>query len=254
MENLFSLKNKIVLITGAGRGIGEHLAGKLAQQGAFVYAVDIKFTSKSSRNSKNLSKKICDITNQNDFKYICKEIIKKKKRIDVLINNAGISLANNKPGKKYPKDNWDSTLKINLTAHFTCSQEVIQYMKKQKKGSIINITSINAELGFPRNPSYVASKGGLKMLGKALAKDWGKYGIRVNNLGPGYIRTNMTSKTYLNKKLKNERAMHTMLGRWGTKDDLVGPCIFLASDASNYITGQDVYVDGGWLVNSIITE
>ena len=101
---------------------------------------------------------------------------------------------------------------------------------------------------------YGSFEGALKMLSKSLAKDWGKYGIRVNNLGPGYIRTNMTSKTYLNKKLKNERAMHTMLGRWGTKDDLVGPCIFLASDASNYITGQDVYVDGGWLVNSIITE
>ena len=127
-------------------------------------------------------------------------------------------------------------------------------MKKRKSGSIINITSINAELGFPRNPSYVASKGGLKMLGKALAKDWGKYGIRVNNLGPGYIKTEMSSKTFSNKKLREQRAMHTMLGRWGEKDDLVGPCVFLASDASKYVTGQDLYVDGGWIANSIITE
>jgi len=254
INNLFSLRNKVVLITGAGRGIGKHLAEKIADQDAKVFAIDKKFTKNSYKNKKNLSKIVCDITDQDAFKLICTEIIKKKKRIDVLINNAGISLANHKPGKMYAKNKWDDTIKINLTAHFTCSQEVIQYMKKQKSGSIINITSINAELGFPRNPSYVASKGGLKMLGKALAKDWGKYGIRVNNLGPGYIKTDMTVGTYSNKKLKNERAMHTMLGRWGVKDDLVGPCIFLASDASSYITGQDVYVDGGWIANSFITE
>ena len=203
---------------------------------------------------KNLFKIKCDITDQEKFRQICFDIVKKKKKIDVLINNAGISMASKQPGKIYAKDKWDETLRINLTAHFSCSQEVIQYMKKRKQGSIINITSINAELGFPRNPAYVASKGGLKMLGKALAKDWGKYGIRVNNLGPGYIRTEMTKSSYSNKKLRKERTKHTMLGRWGEMDDLVGPCIFLASDASKYITGQDVYVDGGWISNSIITE
>ena len=253
-DNIFSLKNKVVLITGAGRGIGQHLAQKIAEENAIVYAIDKQFTKKTSKSSmKNLFKIKCDITDQDRFKQICSDIVKKKKRIDVLINNAGISKANKQPGKLYAKDKWDETLKINLTAHFSCSQEVIQYMKRQKQGSIINITSINAELGFPRNPAYVASKGGLKMLGKALAKDWGKYGIRVNNLGPGYIKTGMTKKSYSNKKLREERTKHTMLGRWGDKDDLVGPCIFLASDASGYITGQDVYVDGGWLANSIIT-
>ena len=154
----------------------------------------------------------------------------------------------------YEKENWTKTIDTNLTASFFCSQEVIKYMIRRKSGSIINITSLNAEQAFPKNPSYVASKGGLKMVGKALAKDWGKYGIRVNNLGPGYIKTDITKKSYSNKKLREERAKHTMLGRWGDKDDLVGPCIFLASDASRYITGQDLYVDGGWLANSIITE
>jgi Dehydrogenases with different specificities (related to short-chain alcohol dehydrogenases) len=250
-NNIFSLKNKIVLITGAGRGIGLHLAEKLADYDAKVFTIDKKFTKKPI---KNLSQIECDITNQDEFKKVCNQIFKQKKRIDVLINNAGISLANKETGKDYSIEKWNETLRINLTAHFTCSQEVIRYMKKQKSGSIINITSINAELGFPRNPSYVASKGGLKMLGKALAKDWGKFGIRVNNLGPGYIKTDMTSKTYSNKKLREQRKMHTMLDRWGEKDDLVGPCIFLASDASKYVTGQDLYVDGGWIANSIVTE
>ena len=250
-ENIFSLKDKIIIITGAGRGIGLHLAEKISHCGAKVFAIDKNFIKKPI---KNMSQIECDITDQNEFKKICNQIFKQKKRIDVLINNAGISLANKETGKDYPKENWDETLRINLTAHFTCSQEVIRHMKKRKSGSIINITSINAELGFPRNPSYVASKGGLKMIGKALAKDWGKFGIRINNLGPGYIKTDMTSKTFSNKKLREERAMHTMLGRWGEKDDLVGPCIFLASDASRYVTGQDLYVDGGWIANSIITE
>ena len=253
-NNLFSLKNKVVLITGAGRGIGQHLAEKIVEQNAIVYAIDKNFPKTSKRSMKNLVKIRCDITDQDAFNQVCINIVRKKKRIDVLVNNAGISQANKQSGKPYAKNKWDETLRINLTAHFSCSQEVIQYMKKRKQGSIINITSINAELGFPRNPAYVASKGGLKMLGKALAKDWGKYGIRVNNLGPGYIRTEMTKSSYSNKKLRKERTKHTMLGRWGEMDDLVGPCIFLASDASKYITGQDVYVDGGWISNSIITE
>ena len=252
--DLFSLKNKIILITGAGRGIGKHLAEKIAEQDAIVFSIDKKFEEKVSKNQKNIFEIECDITDVIKFKKVCSEIIKKKKRIDVLINNAGVSMANTKSGKTYEKKKWDKTIEINLTSHFVCSQEVIKYMKKQKQGSIINITSINAELGFPRNPAYVASKGGLKMLGKALAKDWGKYGIRVNNLGPGYIRTDMTSGSYANKKLRIERTKHTMLGRWGEKDDLVGPCIFLASDASRYMTGQDIYVDGGWIPNSLISE
>ena len=252
--DLFSLKNKVILITGAGRGIGKYLAEKMAEQEAIVFSIDKKFEKNVTKKKKNIFEIECDITDQTKFKKICSEIIKKKKRIDVLINNAGISMANKEPGKPYEKEKWDKTIEINLTSHFVCSQEVIKHIRKQKKGSIINITSINAELGFPRNPAYVASKGGLKMLGKALAKDWGKYGIRVNNLGPGYIKTDMTGKTYSNKKLKMERAKHTMLGRWGEKDDLVGPCIFLASDASKYMTGQDVYVDGGWISNSLITE
>ena len=138
----------------------------------------------------------------------------------------------NEPGVKneqtYLEKYWDQTLKINLTVAFNCSQTVMKFMLKKKNGSIINITSINAELGFPNNPAYIASKGGLKMLGKSMAKDLGKYGIRVNNLGPGYIKTDMTKKSFSNKKLRKERAQHTMLGRWGEKDDLVGPCIFLS--------------------------
>jgi len=255
IQNLFSIKDKVVLITGSGKGIGRHLAYSMAQCSAFVYCIDKKFPEEIPKDiKKNMFHITCDITNEKSFRTVCKKIFLKHKKIDVLINNAGITTPLMKGKLFYEKENWEKTININLTASFFCSQEVIRYMIKRKSGSIINITSLNAEIAFPKNPSYVASKGGLKMLGKALAKDWGKYGIRVNNLGPGYIKTDMTKKSFSNKKLREERTKHTMLGRWGDKNDLVGPCIFLASDASSYITGQDVYVDGGWLANSIIDE
>ena len=248
LTDLFSIDNKIIIVTGGGRGIGQTLSVELAKRGSIVYCLDIKF-EKTTVRPKKIHYKKCDINNVSKFGKICKDIFKKHKKIDVLINNAGISI----PSKKidYSLKDWAKTLGLNLTAVFQCSQTVLKYMKKQKNGSIVNITSINAELAFPKNPAYVASKGGVKMLTKALARDWGIYGIRVNNLGPGYIKTSMTMKSYSNKKMKLARQSRTMLNRWGTIDDLVGPCIFLSSDASKYITGQDIYVDGGWVSSGL---
>jgi len=251
VNNIISIRDKVIIITGTGRGIGRHIALELAKQSAIVYG-----TSKSSNFpppkylSKNFFQVKCDITNKLKFKKLCSKIYNKHKKIDVLINNAGVSFKG-KEGKLFPYKFWNKTLAINLTAAFMCSQTVIKYMKKKKQGAIINMTSINAELAFPNNPAYAASKGGLKMLGKSLAKDWGKYGIRVNNLGPGYIKTQMNKKSYDDPKAKKLRKNQTMLGRWGDVNDLVGICIFLSSDSSNYITGQDIYVDGGWLANGL---
>jgi len=250
MENIFSIENKVVIVTGGGKGIGYYLAKKLAEQGAYVYAVDIKFPNKDENISKSLFNKKCDITDYKKFEKISNMIFKKYKKIDVLINCAGVSFSEQKQNTFYPIKKWIDTINVNFTAAFNCSQAVIKHMIKNSTGSIINITSIVAEQGFPRNPAYNASKGGLKMLGKALAKDWGRFGIRVNNLGPGFIKTDITKGRYNNKKTRKTRAELTLLGRWGESKDLVGPCIFLASDASQYVTGQDLYVDGGWLTNS----
>jgi len=251
MNDLFSVKNKIVIITGAGRGIGRTFALNMAKRSAITYCFDIKFPNKIPKDlSNNLFHIKCDLTNKKKFDNECKKIFNHHKKIDVLINNLGISL----PGKNeqtYLEKNWDQTLKINLTVAFNCSQTVMKFMLKKKNGSIINITSINAELGFPNNPAYIASKGGLKMLGKSMAKDLGKYGIRVNNLGPGYFKTLMNQNSWKNLKTRKARTIRTMLDRWGEIDELVGPCIFLASDASKYVTAQDLYVDGGWTANGL---
>ena len=218
MENLFSIEDKVIIITGAGRGIGYQLAVGLANHSAIIYSLDKKFTKKIPKNlSSNVNEIKCDITNYNKVKQVFKKIFLKEKRIDVLINNAGVSFASQKKNQDYSEKDWIQTINVNLTGSFYCSKEVVKYMLKQKNGSIINITSINAELGFPRNPAYNASKGGLKMLGKAFAKDWSKFGIRVNNIGPGYIKTEMTSKRFRNKKNRLERQNRTLLGRWGSR-------------------------------------
>jgi len=250
MKDLFSINNKVVILTGGGgSGMANVLAKAMAKHGAFVYALDIKILD-NNKNNKNLAFLKCDITNLQKFKKLCKKIFKEHNKIDVLVNAAGVTFPDsNKNG--YPIKKWKKTMEVNLDAAFTCSNIVAKYMKRKSTGSIINFTSINAEMAFPDNPAYVASKGGLKMLGKALAKDLGRYGIRVNNIGPGYMKTEMTQKSWNNTKKRNARTSRTLLGRWGDKEEIVAPCIFLASDASSYITGQDIYVDGGWLTNGL---
>lgn len=248
MLNPFSVKNKIVIVTGSGRGIGFYLATELSKQGAIVYALSRTLPKNNEKNN-DLNFIKCDITNKQNFQLICKNIIKKNSKIDVLINNAGITFSSN--SELYSEQDWLKTIETNLTSSFNCSQVVLSYMKKQKHGSIINVTSINSKLAFPNNPAYIASKGGLRMLTKSLARDWGKYGIRINNLAPGYFVTDMNKKTHSNKKTRISRAEKTMLKRWGKLNDLLGPCLFLASDASEYVTGIDLFVDGGWVSNGL---
>ena len=189
MKNLFSIKGKVIIITGAGRGIGFKLATEMAKNSAVIYSLEKKFSKIIPRNYlSNITRIRCDITDCKKVKKVFKKIFNKEKRVDVLINNAGVSFASKKKNKFYSEKDWIETINVNLTGSFYCSKEAVKYMLKKKSGSIINITSINAELGFPRNPAYNSSKGGLKMLGKAFAKDWSKFGIRVNNVGQGILK------------------------------------------------------------------
>lgn len=241
--NSFDISNRIIVITGANKGNGLALASGLKNIGAKIIRIDLSFDGHI--NSDDIE---FDLSNLSEIKNIVNQIYKKHGRIDGLINNAGISVASINPyddNKSYAK-----TLAVNLHAAFEMCSAICPIMSKQNSGSIINITSLGAELAFANNPAYQVSKAGLRQLTKAIAKDWGPSGVRANNICPGYIKTSMTSKSFEDKALHDQRKNHTLLKRWGVSSDLVGPAIFLLSDASSYITGSDIYVDGGWLSNS----
>ena len=151
----------------------------------------------------------------------------------------------------YPESFWDDTYQVNLKAPFELCKIFGKIMKEFNSGIIINITTLGADLAFPDNPSYGAFKAGLRHLTKTLAVDLGKFGIRVNNVSPGYMKTNMTKKSWDDPILRQKRTDRTVLGRWGESSDLVGAIIFLCSDSSSYVTGLDLRVDGGWTIKGL---
>ena len=239
---MFDLINTLAIVTGAAEGIGFAIANGFKQNGAIVLAVDVKKT--------NFDYNITgDVSENSTYQKIKKILGKVTFQNLILVNNAGVTFPSPSP---YPKEKWDLTIKINLTSPYLMIENIIPFFQKINKGSIINITSLGAERAFPNNPSYIASKSGLKMLTKFYAKSLGRYGVRANNVGPGYMVTEMTKKAYSDLQTKQGREKHTFLGRWGKPEDLVGVCVFLATDASSYITGQDIYVDGGWTSNGLV--
>jgi len=233
VKNLFSIKNKICLVTGSEGGMGKQVCALLKKNGAIVIGVD-----KSKSKKKNYYQ--VDISNKEKLDFLETEIKKRFSKIDAIVNLAGVS----------DPLNFENNFRVNLFGIFNLTTNLISLMKK-KGGSIINITSLNAELGFTNNPGYNSSKGALKLLTKSMAVDYGKYNIRVNNLGPGYIKTKMTELSYKNKKQKQKRIQRMIIKRYGNPSDLFGAIIYLISDCSNYLTGQDIYIDGGLLSKGI---
>lgn len=245
IAQLFSLRGRTVIITGASRGIGWALAAGLARAGAVVLGL-----ARSKQPERPLPEgaeyRRCDVLDALEFERCRDTVLERSGRLDVLVNVAGITV----PGSEL--EGFDQTLATNLRGPYVCIRAVAAVMKTAGRGSIINVTSLGAFRGFPDNPAYVAAKGGLSQLTRALAYDLGPAGIRVNNLVPGYITTAMTAANHDEADAHERRRLHTMLGRWGTPSDLVGAAIFLASDASAYVTGQDIVVDGGWLAKGLV--
>jgi gluconate 5-dehydrogenase len=223
----------IVVITGGSKGIGKNIVKNLLKKK--IKVINISRSKCSLDDVKNYK---CDISDYEEVKNIFKKI----KNFDVLINNSGISKFDNNNINTFNK-----IVDINLKGLFYCSIEAFKKLKKKNNASIINICSINAHQAFPNNPGYVASKGGVLSLTRSLALDFSKYKIRVNSVSPGYIKTNMTKKSFKSRKNFNERKNRTMLNRWGKSDDLFGIIEYLISKKSSYTTGQDFVIDGGWL-------
>lgn len=248
MSIKIDLNGKNVLITGAGGSIGTEITLKFLEAGANCLCLDknlrnlMKIKSKKKFLNKVTFLEI-DFEKENYTKNFLKKI-KKDIKIDTLINNAGFS--SSKKFLDYSLADWKKTIEINLTSPFILSQ-LISKSYMNSGGSIINITSLAAEQGFPDNVAYVASKGGLKQLTKAMAVDLATKNIRVNSVGPGYVKTKMTEKSWLNKKKKKNRSDRIILNRWANPKDIANACLFLGSNLADYINGQEIYVDGGWL-------
>jgi len=231
---MFSLEGKKAIITGSSGGIGSAIVEGYKEAGAIVWGLDIK--------------EGCDITDFDSVKQLFGPI---SMNIDILVNCAGITLPNwTDDNDLYPDDAWDRTILTNLTAPWRLCKLVFPYMKEHG-GSIINVTSVTAEQGFSNNPAYGAAKGGLKMVTKCIAMDWAKYGIRANNLGFSWIRSKMTTTSYNDPEMRKKRTDRLMIERYGEPEEVVGMAIYLASDASSFVTGQDFYIDGGFLSKGV---
>lgn len=258
ITKLFSLKGRVALVTGASSGMGAAVAKGLAAAGAQV--------ATASRNGEKGRKIVDEITAQAGMaRYFSLDITDTAAlaplaqavcahfgRLDILVNAAGITLPQGETDTLLQRiETYDKTMDVNLRAAYAMSLAAAEQMAKTNGGSIINITSLGASFGFPGNPGYVAAKAGLRMMGKALAIDLIKDNIRVNAIAPGYIKTAMTAISQADPALSANRLRHMIIPRWGEPEDMVGAAIFLASDASSYITGQDINVDGGWTAKGL---
>jgi len=248
----FSLEGKIALVTGAAYGIGFALAKSYAQAGATIVFNDInqELVDKGLKSYEELGIKafgyVCDVTNEAKVMELVETIEKEVGVIDILVNNAGI--IKRIPMLEMKAEEFRQVIDVDLTAPFIVAKAVIPGMIKKGHGKIINICSMMSELGRETVSAYAAAKGGLKMLTKNIASEYGEYNIQCNGLGPGYIETPQTAPIRTPGHPFNEFIIaKTPAARWGKPEDLAGPAVFLASDASDFVNGHILYVDGGIL-------
>jgi len=248
MNDLFDLTGKVAVVTGASRGLGKAIAIGLATAGANVVVTDVLDTSEAVREIKNLGREAIgikvDVSKKEDINSMVQQAVKKFGRIDILVNNAGILRMS--PTEDINEGDWNLVMGINLKGQFLCAQAVGKQMIKQKSGNIINMASVAGQFGFPMAAAYDCSKGGVILLTKALAAEWAKYNVRVNAIAPGVFETPMTSDMLKTKEFNQTIKMNVPMGRPGNPKELAGVVVFLASDASSYVTGHVLVVDGGW--------
>ncbi len=257
MEKMFSLKGKVALVTGASYGIGFAIAKAFAQAGATIVFNDIKqeFVDKglAAYEAEGIKAHgyVCDVTDENAVSEYIAKVEKEVGVVDILVNNAGI--IKRIPMCEMSAAEFRQVIDVDLNAPFIMSKAVIPSMIKKGGGKIINICSMMSELGRETVSAYAAAKGGLKMLTKNIASEYGEFNIQCNGIGPGYIATPQTAPL---RERQADGSRHpfdsfiiakTPAARWGNPEDLAGPAVFLASEASNFVNGHILYVDGGIL-------
>lgn len=249
-RKLFDLTDRIAIVTGGAGGLGRPTALGLADFGANVVV-----TSRNLDNLEKVKREIdqlgreslaipSDVSKHEDVIRLVKQTVDTFGRIDILVTYAGLNIP--KPAEEYPYDDWKKVIDTNVTGMFLCNQEVGKVMIKQRKGKIINISSVRGRYGLPRNyVAYCTSKGAVDMITRTLACEWAKFNVLVNAIAPTVIETPLTAHILANPEFAQSMKNRIPLGRWGFPDDLIGAIVYFASDASNFITGQILYVDGG---------
>lgn len=255
--DMFSLQGKIALVTGASYGIGFAIAEAYAQAGATICFNDIsrelvdKGLAAYAQKGITAHGYVCDVTDEGQVQNMVQEITREVGGIDILVNNAGI--IKRIPMCEMSAEDFRKVIDVDLNAPFIVSKAVIPGMIDRGHGKIINICSMMSELGRETVSAYAAAKGGLKMLTRNICAEYGEYNIQCNGIGPGYIATPQTAPL---RELQPDGTRHpfdqfivskTPAARWGTVEDLKGPAVFLASEASNFVNGHILYVDGGIL-------
>lgn len=251
MKNLFDLTGKIALVTGCSRGIGKAMAVGLAQTGADVIGVSASLAGDSDTGKavEAAGRKFwayrCDFSVRSAVREFAAKVTGEHPRIDVLVNNAGTILR--KPAAEHPDDYWDKVIETNLSSQFVLTREVGKHMVARGSGKVIFTASLLTFQGGITVPGYAASKGGIGSLVKAFANEWAGKGVNVNAIAPGYISTDNT-EALRNDPVRSQQIMARIpAGRWGEAEDFVGPTVFLASEASSYVHGTVLTVDGGWM-------
>jgi NAD(P)-dependent dehydrogenase (short-subunit alcohol dehydrogenase family) len=245
----FSLNTKVALVTGGSSGIGKMVALSLARAGAYVWIAssrdnaDETIKEIEAEGSKGAFYQV-DVTSTDALEKMLSHIYSVSGKIDILVNGAGINLRTS--ADELTLEQWQKTIDINLTAPYQLSQLAVKKMKESGWGRIINIASLQSLRAFDNSIPYGASKGGVMQLTRALAQAYSKDGVLVNAIAPGFFRTNLTESLYQDSKKIKDLAGKTMMNRNGEEKDIFGISVFLCSDANSYITGQTIFLDGGF--------
>jgi len=249
LEN-FQLKGRVAIVTGCDTGLGQGMARALAQAGADVVGVNVSEPKETQIQVEGMGRRFLDLrANLSDISCLDGLIDKAKTltgRVDILVNNAGIIRRDD--AIKFSEKDWDDVIDLNLKTVYFFSQAVArQYIAQGTGGKIINVASMLSFQGGVRVPSYTASKSGVMGITRAMANEWASHRINVNAIAPGYMATNNTAALRADEGRNAAILERIPAGRWGIPDDLAGPVVFLASQASDYVNGYTVAVDGGWL-------
>ena len=250
--DLFDLTGKVAMVTGSTRGLGETSAKALAKAGA-----DIAVCGRNPQDLERVSAEIqtmgrksqgfeLDVLSKEKVKKAVAQILNHFGRVDILVNNAGTNYR--VPVLEYPEEQWDLIINTNLKGYFLVAQAVVPQMIEQGYGKVINMSSILGKVGLANQLAYASSKGGVDQMTKVMALEWAKQGVRVNAIGPTYFETDMVKQIRNDPERFNFINERSPMGRWGYLPELEGTVIFLAAPASDFITGQTIYVDGGWTV------